>query len=179
MELPSIHPSPTVLHHTITLSLCLQQGEENGNKLVFIFLLFFKLFFTPLKLPWRTQFYFCCQTKGLNHKDLISSHSVLTTLIFLMFILFEWEMVYVQWEGWFVGRAGLLQKKRKPHKHTKVCCEASGLHSVVRRNNVEPLPFDVREQLLLSDCKMHLIIVYSDTWPLLPSPQSWNTTLSH
>lgn len=90
-----------------------------------------------------------------------------------MFILFEWEMVYVQWEGWFVGRAGLLQnKKKKPHKHTKVCCEASGLQSVVRRNNVEPLPFDVREQLLLSDCKMHLIIVYSDTWPLLPSPQS-------
>lgn len=71
------------------------------------------------------------------------------------------------------------KKKREPHKHTKVCCEASGLHSVVRRNNVEPLPFDVREQLLLSDCKMHLIIVYSDTWPLLPSPQSWNTTLSH
>lgn len=29
--------------------------------------------------------------------------------------------------------------------------------------NVEPLPFDVCEQLLLSDCKMHLIIVYSDT----------------
>lgn len=44
----SIHPSPTVLHHTITLSLCLHQGEENSNKLVFIFLLFFKLFFTPL-----------------------------------------------------------------------------------------------------------------------------------
>lgn len=133
----SIHPSPTVLHHTIILSTCLQQGDENGNKLVFIFLFLFFLNFSlpppPLKLPWRTQFYFCCQTKGLNHKDLISSHSVLTTLIFLMFILFEWEMVYVQWEGWYVGRAGLLQKK-KPHKHTKVCCEASGLHSVVRRN---------------------------------------------
>lgn len=77
------------------------------------------------------------------------------------------------------GRVGLWEelvfsktRKKKPHKHTKVCCEASGLHSVVRRNNVEPLPFDVCEQLLLSDCKMHLIIVYSDTWPLLPSPQS-------
>lgn len=61
----------------------------------------------------KDSVFFCCQTKGLNHKDLISSHSVLTTLIFLMFILFEWEMVYVQWEGWFVGRAGLLQKKKK------------------------------------------------------------------
>lgn len=27
---------------------------------------------------------------------------------------------------------------------------------------LEPFPFDVCEQLLLSDCKMHLIIVYSD-----------------
>lgn len=64
----SIHPSPTVLHHTITLSLCLQQGEENSNKLVFIFLLFLNLSLPPLKLPWRTQFLFCCQTKGLNHR---------------------------------------------------------------------------------------------------------------
>lgn len=44
----SIHPSPTVLHHTITLSLCLQQGEENRNKLVFIFLLFLNLSLPPL-----------------------------------------------------------------------------------------------------------------------------------
>lgn len=76
------------------------------------------------------------------------------------------------------GRVGLWEElvfsktRKENHTNTKVCCEASGLHSVVRRNNVEPLPFDVREQLLLSDCKMHLIIVYSDTWPLLPSPQS-------
>lgn len=34
-----------------------------------------------------------------------------------MFILFEWEMVYVQWEGWYVGRAGLLQKKKTTQTH--------------------------------------------------------------
>lgn len=131
---PSIPHSPSPHHYPLALPST-GRRERQQTCLHLSFLVFFKLFFTPppLKLPWRTQFYFCCQTKGLNHKDLISSHSVLTTLIFLMFILFEWEMVYVQWEGWYVGRAGLLQKK-KPHKHTKVCCEASGLHSVVRRN---------------------------------------------
>lgn len=62
--------------------------------------------------------------------------------------------------GGLVGRASpLLNLKKKK----KVCCEASDLHSVVRRINVEPFPFDVCEQLLLSNCKMHLIIVYSDT----------------
>lgn len=51
----------------------------------------------------------------------------------------------------------------------KVCCEASDLHSVVRRINVEPFPFDVCEQLFLSNCKMQLIIVYSDTNKMLCS----------
>lgn len=37
----------------------------------------------------------------------------------------------------------------------------------MRRINVEPFPFDVCEQLFLSDCKMHLIIVYSDTKKML------------
>lgn len=62
------------------------------------------------------------------------------------------------YNGGLVGRASPLLSLKK-----KVCCEASDLHSVVRRINVEPFPFDVCEQLLLSDCKMQLIIVYSDT----------------
>lgn len=69
--------------------------------------------------------------KEKESQRLIFSHSVLTRLIFLMSILFEWEMVYVQWVGGgLVGRASpLLSLKKK-----KVCCEASDLHSVVRRN---------------------------------------------
>lgn len=75
------------------------------------------------------------------------------------FCLFYLNGKWFMYKGGLVGRASpLLSKKKK-----KICCEASDLHSVVRRINVEPFPFDVCEQLPLSDCKMQLIIVYSDS----------------
>lgn len=77
-------------------------------------------------------------------------------LVLLLSILFEWEVVCVQWEA-----CGDEPESSSSQKE-KVCCEASDLHSVVRRINVDPFLVDVCDQLLLSDCKMHLIIVYSD-----------------
>lgn len=43
--------------------------------------------------------------------------------------------------------------------YKKVCCEASDLHSVVRRIIVEPFPFDVCDQLFLSNYKMQLLYI--------------------
>jgi len=45
---------------------------------------------------------------------------------FFCSIVFEWEMVYVQW-GW-----GVCGKSKSSSQLKKVCCEASDLHSVVR-----------------------------------------------
>lgn len=122
------------------------------TNLVFSFLFYF--------FPMKDLF--LLSEKKIASQRLIFSHSVLTRLTLLLSILFEWEMVYVQW-----GACGKSQSSSQFKK--KVCCEASDLHSVVRRINVEPFPFDVCEQLLLSDCKMHLIIVYSDTKKMLCS----------
>lgn len=42
---------------------------------------------------------FLLSKKKIESQRLIFSHSVLTRLIFLLSILFEREMVYVQWAG--------------------------------------------------------------------------------
>lgn len=63
---------------------------------------------------------FLLSKKKIESQRLIFSHSVLTRLIFLLSILFEWEMVYVQWVGGLVGRASpllSLKKKRSVVKH--------------------------------------------------------------
>lgn len=71
----------------------------------------------------------------------------------------------------------------------KVCCEASDLHSVVRRINVEPFPFDVCEQAssvqlynAINYCifrhkKKCYVLLYLNMRLPRPWPQSWNTTL--
>lgn len=89
----TIHPSPTVLHKTIIVSLCpLQEAGDNADKpcLFFSFLLF-PHFSTVMKDL------FLLSEKKIASQRLIFSHSVLTRLTLLLSILFEWEMVYVQW----------------------------------------------------------------------------------
>lgn len=62
---PSIPHSPSPHHYPLALPST-GRGEQQQTRLHLSFV--FKPFFTPLKLPWRTQFLFCCQTKGLNHR---------------------------------------------------------------------------------------------------------------
>lgn len=81
-------------------------------------------------------------------------------------------MVYVQWGGlWEEWVLFLIKKGMFWSIWFALCSEET---------NVESLHFDMCEQLVLSVCKMHLIIVYSETkvtmfyiWTRLPLP--WTT----
>lgn len=111
----------------------------------FSFLCFHPSFFN---LSWRTQFFLLSKNKNSSN-DFFFSHSMLNRWIFVLFYL----------GNGLYTKEGLWEELVLFSVLNKFCCEASDLHSVVRRINVEPFPFCVCEQLLLSNCKMQLLYI--------------------
>lgn len=100
---------------------------------------------------------FCCQRK-IESQKLIFSHSILTRLISFVGFICNWK--------WFMYNGALLGRASQEKKGLAWSIWFALISK--KKINVQPLPIGVCGQLL-SNCKMHLIIVYPDTKMLCSS----------